>query len=230
MDLRAALPACPQLLHAAPRAGGAAARHLCRLAAPWHARRPRRRDPVRAPRPRSSSSSSLPLCRLSRDGVARHAVLRAQGGGARHRARGGGADRPAGAQDQPRRGHRGGGVRRHLRPRRAVPADRARRRRRSATPSPASGRACSSRHRPRRSGDAAVADAGLNQVEPTWRRAVAVTLVSLALWAAPAGLARPHPRLRYRIFSTRSRCSSPGSRSSPSAAPMPCLPMSPMRP
>jgi chromate transporter len=36
--------------------------------------------------------------------------------------------------------------------------------------------------------DDSIADAGLNRVEPTWRRAVIVTLSSLALWAAPAVL------------------------------------------
>jgi putative chromate ion transporter len=35
-------------------------------------------------------------------------------------------------------------------------------------------------------GDDSIADAGLNRVEPTWQRAVTVTLSSLALWAAPA--------------------------------------------
>ena len=124
VDIGTPLPACPQLLHAPPGTGGTAARHLCRLAAPRHAWRARRRYAVRASRPRRHPCALGALRRLSRDGVARHAVLRAQGGRARDRARSRGADRAAGAQDEPRRGHCRRRVRRHLRPRRAVPGHR----------------------------------------------------------------------------------------------------------
>ena len=61
-------------------------------------------------------------------GLVAGALLRAEGGGAGDRAAGGGADRPAGAAATARCGGRGGGLRRDLRLRRAVPADRPRRR------------------------------------------------------------------------------------------------------
>ena len=117
--------------------------------------------------------------------LARHAVLRAQGGGARHRARSGGADRAAGAQDQRRGGDRGGRLRRDLRPRRAAS--------RSSSSAPASSATSVTRVAPdvlvpvaKTGRDPGTVDAGLTQVEPTWRRAVLVTLLSVALWAAPA--------------------------------------------
>ena len=54
----------------------------------------------------------------------RDAVLRAEGSRARGRGRGGPAGRQAGAQEPGHGGARGAGLRRHLLPRRAVPADR----------------------------------------------------------------------------------------------------------
>ena len=56
------------------------------------------------PRPRRHPRPLGALRGVPRDHLARHAVLRAEGGGARDRARSGGADRAAGAQDEPRGG------------------------------------------------------------------------------------------------------------------------------
>ena len=80
------------------------------------------------PGPRGHPRPLGPLRRVPRHRLARHAVLRAQGGGARDRLRGGAPDRPARAEDAGGGGDRCRRLRRDLRPRRAVPGDRDRRR------------------------------------------------------------------------------------------------------
>ena len=111
MDLGEPFPARAQLLHAAARAGGAAARDLYRLADAPHARRHHGRRPLRHPRHHLHHGVELRLRRLRQRAGHRRAVLRPQGGGAGDRAGGGVPHRQARAQEQRDGVHRGGGVR-----------------------------------------------------------------------------------------------------------------------
>ena len=123
LDRRTAIPACAELLHAAAGTGSAAAHGVHRLAAASHARRPRRRDVVRAARIGRDHGAVLAVRRARRRAGGGGAVLRPQGGGAGDRAGSGRAHRPAGAEERRDGGDRGRGLRRHLLLRRAVPAD-----------------------------------------------------------------------------------------------------------
>ena len=126
---RPALPAGAELLHAAAGARGAPAHDLSRLAACtacaaawWPA------SLFVLPGFVAMMALSAIYVAYGADRPARRPLLRAQGGGARHRPAGGGAHRPAGARQPAAAGDRRGGLRRDLRLRRAVPADRPRRR------------------------------------------------------------------------------------------------------
>ena len=89
-----------------PGPGGAAARRLHRLAAAQDARRAGRRHALRPARLRRASwRLSWIYAAFGNVGVVAGPVLRPQGGGAGDRARGGGPDRPARAQE-PRHGRR----------------------------------------------------------------------------------------------------------------------------
>ena len=103
-----------QLLHAAARARGAAARDLYRLADAPHPRRHHGRRPLRAPRPRRHHGAQLRLCRLRQRAGDCGGVFRAQGRGARDRAGGGRPHRQALAQEQRDARARGGRICGHL--------------------------------------------------------------------------------------------------------------------
>ena len=76
LDRREAVPACAELLHAAARPRGAAARDLCRLAAARRARRNRRGHTFRAPGLRGAARAQHRLSPLRTSAAGRGAVLR----------------------------------------------------------------------------------------------------------------------------------------------------------
>jgi hypothetical protein len=121
VDLRRPVPACAELLHDAAGTGGAAARHLYRLAPARHTRRPDRRHPVRPPRLPGDPGALGRLRAVPGHRLAGQPVLRAQGGDPRRRDRGGHPRRPAGAGHARPYGDGGGGVHRPLRVPGAVP-------------------------------------------------------------------------------------------------------------
>ena len=105
VDRRAAFPAGAELLHAAARPRGAAARHLHRLADAQDQGRAARRHAVRAAGPARHHGAELDL-RAARQGHGGAGpVLRPEGGGAGDRDRGGAARRPARARRTTPCGH-----------------------------------------------------------------------------------------------------------------------------
>ena len=230
------LPAGAQLLHPAARPRGAAARHLYRLADAQDQGRAVRRHAVRAARPARHHGAELDL-RAARQGHDRAGpVLRAEGRRAGDRDRGGAARRQARAQEQ-----------RHAwrwRQRPSSPSSSTTCRSPSSSSAPASsatvgGRAglaaVPGRRRPRqgrrqagrrrrfaaRRGDARACQAqpalvALHRRACSWRSGWCRWRCSISPWAATTS-------------SPRSRSSSARWPSSPSAAPMPCWPMSPSR-
>ena len=121
MDRRASLPAGAELLHPAAGPRGAAARDLYRLADASHEGRPAGRPAVRAARAGLHHGAQLDLCAAGQGQSRAGPVLRPEGRRAGDRGRGGAAGRQAGAPEQRHARHRGGGLRRDLLLRRAVP-------------------------------------------------------------------------------------------------------------
>ena len=95
LDQRSAIPACAQLLHAAARPGGAAARDLHRLAPAPYVGRHRCRRLVRAAGHARDAGPELALRSLLCAGTGGGAVLRPQSCGARGRDRSRAAHRPS---------------------------------------------------------------------------------------------------------------------------------------
>ena len=190
----------------------------------------------RAGRRRAVRAAGLPrdpraqrrLRDLGRDDAARGRLLRAQGGGARHRGAGGRAASARRALQQPRqRRARGRGLRRDLLLRPALPADRARRRprrldrRRGAARQP-SAPAATAAGRP-----------GLDDADSALGAGVPAHAHATRHAPARGGLRRALARRRSRRWcccsdptrsSPGSRSSSARWRSSPSAAPTRCSP------
>ena len=121
---------------------------------------------------------------------------------------------------------RGRRLRRDLRPRRAVSADRPRRRRRRLCRRPRRAASAGAGPRPGRGARPDAADAELDRVEPTWRRALTVRWPRWRSGSAPAVAARARSSAPTRLRADRAVLLQ-GWRSSPSAAPMRCSPMSP---
>ena len=127
LDRRIEVPARAQLLHAVARPGSHAARDLCRLAVAWHTRRARGRHALRAAGLRRHARTLHPVRALPGRRRGRGIVLRTESGGPRDRRRSRVSHR-ATRVTQSRAGcRRGTGLRRHLLPRNAFSADRARR-------------------------------------------------------------------------------------------------------
>ena len=203
-----------ELLHAAARAGGAAACDLCRLADAWLARRARRRRVVRAARRVGDARPELSLCARARPAAGRGRALRHQGRGAGDRGRGHHPHRQARPENEAADRPRGSGLRRHLCFVGAVSADRDRRRRH---------RLCGGAHRSRTAG----LDAGRRHGGSAAARALARGAADRRDLAARSGGCRsllPRSRSDRRTSWSRSACSSQNLRSSASAAPMRCLP------
>ena len=143
LDLREALPACDELLHAVAGTGSAAARHLHRLADAPQRGRHRRGQPVRAAVAADPDRAVVGLHgvrqRAGRRGhLPRHQARRDGAGRARRMARG-----LACLEERLVARHRGGSVPRHLRVRRALPADHRGGRARRHRPAAATGPSCS---------------------------------------------------------------------------------------
>ena len=121
LDLREPVPACAELLHAAAGPGGAAARHLYRLADASHRRRPHGGRAVHPARHHRHHGAELHLRGLRQCRLRRGAVLRAEGRGARDRDPGAGAGRQARAAQQRHAGAGGDRLRRDLLLQRPLP-------------------------------------------------------------------------------------------------------------
>ena len=100
VDRREPLPAGAELLHAAARPRGAAARHLHRLADAQDQGRPVRRHAVRAAGPARHHGAVLDLRAVRPPHHRRGPVLRPEGRGPGHRHRSRAARRPPRAQEQ----------------------------------------------------------------------------------------------------------------------------------
>ena len=127
VDQQRPVPPRVELLHAAARPGGAAARRIRRLAPAPRQRRDRRGPDVHHPGLLHHARTLLRLRRARGRRVGGRALLRPGRGGRRDRRRGGDQDRQEGATKRRPVPRGRAGVRRDLLPPRAVPVDRARR-------------------------------------------------------------------------------------------------------
>ncbi len=119
---RRPVPACAELLHAAAGAGGAATRHLSRLADAWRARRARGRAAVHPAGCRGDAGAVGDLRDARRGADRRRAVLRPEMRRARAGGRGAAARRQARPAWRGALGAGGGGLPRAGLLRRALPA------------------------------------------------------------------------------------------------------------
>ena len=235
VDRRPAFPAGAELLHAAARPRGPAARHLHRLADAQDQGRAAGRHAVRAARPARDHGAQLDLRPARQGHGGAGPVLRPESRRAGDRDRGRAARRPARLEEQHHAGTGGRRLHRPLLLQRAVPGDHRARGADRLCRRPRQRARLRGRRRPwqigRQAGGGLRVAAWRGDARPRPPQRALVAFHHGGVPGALAGACRAsvvRPGQRQRLHPDRHLLQQDG-RSSPSAAPMPCWPTSPSR-